>query len=355
MVDLNKFVKVNIRNHIQYQTEGTRDTVVLFTNENSSYTELDMVFDSFNQFKNYVSTDYPTSLQFAEVFFGCGGQKIRLMYKATLSLTDITDLDDQYVVVASTFSGYSDFKTLVQGDFKNLAEIHKKMFVTRVGSDSFVADTSEVDNVAVKFSDVTGAEMSIAAYLSQIDVYGIDTIHDYMFTSEPDGLKTTVTNTDYDSLIQNNYNVDIELSGRVRNCGGNAKNGYDLVNEYVRIVLHQTLTDKLVKLLATKIKSEDGIGKIYNVCCQELENYKRSGYLTTDKVWTDETYSITSNGRTYTVIEKGTPLVNGYIVRVLPATALTVEDRKQHKAPPVYIIIGDQYGIRQIDISGEII
>ena len=89
--------------------------------------------------------------------------------------------------------------------------------------------------------------------------------------------------------------------------------------------------------------------------CSELERYKNAGYLTTDKIWTNEDLKISRNGVTYTIVEKGTPLTNGYIVTILPMTALTDEERAERSAPPIYVILADQYGIRKMTISGEII
>ena len=39
----------------------------------------------------------------------------------------------------------------------------------------------------------------------------------------------------------------------------------------------------------------------------------------------------------------------------LPLSALTENDRAARKAPPIYVIIADQYGIRAITVNGEII
>ena len=65
--------------------------------------------------------------------------------------------------------------------------------------------------------------------------------------------------------------------------------------------------------------------------------------------------TVTVNGKQYTIIEEGTPLTNGYFVQILPMSALTENDRAARKAPPIYVIIADQYGIRAITVNGEII
>ena len=215
-------------------------------------------------------------------------------------------------------------------------------------------DKDAVANFGVKYSTVLGAEMTIAAYLSRVNVYRTNTVADYMFTQET-LTDEKVDDTTFGSILDENMNVDVYLAGAVRNMGGNLKNGADLINSYVKIILHQTLTERLLDLLTTKIKGARGLAQIYATIAQELEAYRSCGYLTTDKVWTDEDLTTTYNGQTYTIITKGTPLLLGYSIKILPLSSLTLVDKTERKTPPIYIIIADQYGIRKITINGEVI
>ena len=215
-------------------------------------------------------------------------------------------------------------------------------------------DKDAVANFGVKYSTVLGAEMTIAAYLSRVNVYRTNTVADYMFTQEV-LTDEKVDDTTFGSILDENMNVDVYLAGAVRNMGGNLKNGADLINSYVKIILHQTLTERLLDLLTTKIKGARGLAQIYATVAQELEAYRSCGYLTTDKVWTDEDLTTTYNGQTYTIITKGTPLLLGYSIKILPLSSLTLVDKTERKTPPIYIIIADQYGIRKITINGEVI
>ena len=215
-------------------------------------------------------------------------------------------------------------------------------------------DKDAVANFGVKYSTVLGAEMTIAAYLSRVNVYRTNTVADYMFTQET-LTDEKVDDTTFGSILNENMNVDVYLAGAVRNMGGNLKNGADLINSYVKIILHQTLTERLLDLLTTKIKGARGLAQIYATVAQELEAYRSCGYLTTDKVWTDEDLTTTYNGQTYTIITKGTPLLLGYSIKILPLSSLTLVDKTERKTPPIYIIIADQYGIRKITINGEVI
>ena len=215
-------------------------------------------------------------------------------------------------------------------------------------------DKDAVANFGVKYSTVLGAEMTIAAYLSRVNVYRTNTVADYMFTQEA-LTDEKVDDTTFGSILDENMNVDVYLAGAVRNMGGNLKNGADLINSYVKIILHQTLTERLLDLLTTKINGARGLAQIYATVAQELEAYRSCGYLTTDKVWTDEDLTTTYNGQTYTIITKGTPLLLGYSIKILPLSSLTLVDKTERKTPPIYIIIADQYGIRKITINGEVI
>ena len=58
------------------------------------------------------------------------------------------------------------------------------------------------------------------------------------------------------------------------------------------IVLHQTVTDRLLTLLAQKIKGNAGVSAIYTTIAGELNRYVTNGYLSTDKVWTDTTKTL---------------------------------------------------------------
>jgi len=358
-IDLKRFVDVNIKKHTSAAVIGTRDTVVLFTAEGTSSTPIDVISYSDAQSK---CAGMATTLAYLKVYFDCGGVNARVIGNtqyASLTSDMISDLGNEYIVIAyavpdaNVEACYSALETLAttRAGTASIYGINEKLILAR--SETY-ADTTLVKNFCAKYSNVLGAEMSIAAYLSNINVYGVDTVYDYMFTAEAIDPET-MTDANYETAITNNYNVNVRLAGANRNCGGNCKDGADLVNSFVRIVLHQTLTDVLLELLATKINDTTGISKITSVCSQELSKYVTCGYLTTNKTWTDNDLIVNYNSQSYTIIEKGTALVKGYLVRVLPFAALTDADRAAHKAPPVYVVIADQYGIRAITINGDVI
>lgn len=351
-IDLRHFVDINIQKHIEQTISGTRDTVALFTNVGS--TKIRREFNRFSEANSFYSSNVnaTTLLQYLEVFFEHGGSKIAVYEgHSTVTIEDIKSLPDKEICVASTHLSFNNMQDLAIA-MSNEYGIKEKLLMARIyTSDDYSVSTK---NFVVKYSSHIGAEMTMAAYLSKIDVYKVNTVFDYAYTQELLPAED-ISETTFESLMLNNVNVNIYLANASRVCGGNCKDGAELTNNFVRIVLHQTLTDRLIALLTEKIKSNSGLGKIYSTIAQELNYYLNCGYLTTDKIWSNETLSIPYNGEQYTIIEKGTALTNGYIAKVLPLTSLSTADRQLHKAPLIYIIIADQYSIRSITINGEVI
>lgn len=371
-IDVRRFVDINIKQHVESAISGTRDVLVLYTHEgergkiSGRTTETitnDLIFASFSAAAEvYDATNFPDTYAYLSMYFNNAGARVVIIegYAANSLTADIVKtLDNQFILIAlcdssknanAALTTLKSIATSREAD-KSVYGVNEKIVFARTTTKT---DDSVITNFALKYSKVYGAEMTMAAYLSSINVYGVNTVNDYMFT--PEVIKEEVlTDEEYAKMQEQNINVDTYLAGNVRNLGGNLKNGAEMVNSFVRIVLHQTLTQRLLTLLVTKLKNNDGIGKIYATICSELANYRTCGYLSTDKVWTDPTMKVTVNNKSYTIIEKDTPLINGYKVTVLPLSALTQNDIALHKAPPIYVIIADQYGIRAITVNGEII
>lgn len=366
-ISLKNFVNIDIQPSERASIQGTRDTIALLTDEKGvTLTKNPVDINSYSELASLTKT-----FQFLDVYFRNGGVKAYVVQDVAYTSADIVnaiaELDDKYVVVAYA---YSNDGMIYQDTERTSYEVLKEVAINRNSSTSIYGvnekiilsrtirldDITKVKNFAVKYSDVVGAEMTIGAYLSQINVYGINTIQDYAFTKE--SFTTTElanefvpTDAEFEYLMERNYNVDIELQEDIRNCGGNDKDGDSIMNNWTRIVLQQTLTARLIELLKTKIRSTDGVSKMYATIVDELEFYRVNGYLTTDKVWKYDTLVIDG----VKIIEKGTPLITGYQIKIFPMSALSDEQKRNHQAPPIYIVLADQYSIRVINISGEVI
>lgn len=371
-IDVRRFVDINIKQHVETRISGTRDTLVLYTHEGTfgkisgntvtSIGDNEILASWAAASAVYPARTFPDTNVYLSMYFQNAGARVVVIEGVdytNLTADMLKSLDNKFILVG--LCATKDNAELAYAALKRIATtretdndvygVNEKIIFGRTTT---AADTDSIANFASKYSKVYGAEMTMAAYLSGIDVYGVSTVNDYMYTAESID-EEVLTDELYETLSLNNINVDTYFAGNVRNLGGNLKNGADLTNSYVRIILHQTLTDRLLELLVTKIKNIDGVGKIYATISKELENYRSCGYLSTDKIWTDKTMTVTVNGKQYTIIEEGTPLTNGYFVQVLPMSALTENDRAARKAPPIYVIIADQYGIRAITVNGEII
>ena len=361
-INLKRFVDIDIQSKVVRAVSGTRSTIVLYTPEGTSGST--KIVTSLTEATSYYTTaKYPETLKYLTMFFNNGGVSVMVIEgksASALTVDDIKVLKNEYIIVGCVKGKdeevdtiYSALKTLANSlaADSSIYGINEKIIIARTITP---ADTSSVENFAVKYSTVAGAEMTIAAYLSQINVYKQDTIKDYSFTNETIAAED-IDDANFGTVIDNNMNVDIVFVDAIRNAGGNLKNGSELTNSFVKIVLHQTLTERLTQLLVQKIKNSSGISQIYSVIAQELEFYKTAGYITLDKVWNYADLDVNYNGETYTVIQQGTALINGYVIKVLPISSLTEADKAAHKAPPIYVVVADQYGIRQITINGEVI
>lgn len=354
-INLKRFVDVNILPKTNVGVNSIRDTVVLYSKENPSNGTKDETYTNLYDFINREGgvEDLSETAKYVQVFFNNGGNKLRVIYnKINVTLDDIKKLPNEQIVVTSTMD-YSALKTVAKNMNldKSIYGINSKILVACTNQD----DEESISNLAVKYSNVKGAEMTIAAYLSRIDIYGYNTVFDYAFTIENIDFED-IDDTTFGNLDLHNMNVDLYIANNTRNIGGNLKDGKDITNSFMLIVLHQTLTDRLLQLLSNKIKGSQGIAAIQSTLSQELYRYVRNGFLSTDKIYNDETlYKQDAFGNKYNIISKGTPLSKGYKITILPLSSLSDQDKKERKAPDIYIIVADSYGIRKITINGEVI
>ena len=221
--------------------------------------------------------------------------------------------------------------------------IHRKIIVALL--DSLFEDAGNL-SLAIKTSSVLGADSTIGAYLTGIDVYDSTKLDSYAYTTESNVFDNEAVEID-DSLIGNIANIktnfDMKIAGYYRNIGGNLSTGeIGIVDEFVLIILQQTLTDKLAELLTAKIKGQKGVGEIKATMTEELEKYRLSGYLVNNEIWNDNDLVINGN----TVITKNTPLNLGYYIYVFP---FSTRDRRTVET---YVILATEKGIRAIVVNG---
>lgn len=273
----------------------------------------------------------------------------------------ITTLDYTKIVIASNAS-YSIMAKVAgsvnQGDD---FDMNSKIILSCIPEGTDIATVSAIEyrGFVVKYG-VCGIEMAVAAYLTQINANAYNSVQDYYFTTENVVYEYNDENIGYvcddnalaTALMEKQINFNSMLVNEVRNIGGNTTKGKNFVNEFMLILLHQTLTNRLVQLLTQKLKyNQTGLSLIGATISDELHRYLNNGYLTTEKSWTDPDLIVDG----ITVISKNTPLQLGYKYVILPFSTLTAEERREHKLPKIYILIADSYAIRKIEITGEVI
>lgn len=361
-IDVRKFINVNIDYADQVGVISQRDTAVLITSEGVAGEKT--LISSLSQWQEYiVGKVFTTTTPYVNVFFAHGGSKLLVVEASTFADT-IATLEDRYIVVAVVGQTMSTAKTnAITLDTRE--GVKRKILLARatnadlspVGESLPAANALGINSLAIKYSEVVGAEMTMAAYLTRVNINGNNTVFDYAFTSENIAINTSpaIDDTLFDVLMGFNLNFNIPLAGVTRNVGGNMSSGRPLINEFMLIVLHQTVTDELLILLTSKIKGNQALSAIRAIITQELNRYITNGYLDTNKIWVNEDWVVTHNAQSFTIITQGTPITLGYWIQVLPWSALDASDRAERKAPPIYLVLADSYGVRKIEVNGKVI
>ena len=281
----------------------------------------------------------------------------------------VESLTTEFIVIGTDLNYLQVNEVALQvNSAENLEEtvINEKIFLACVPKeelDNIPSNMVWANGMALKYG-IEGVQMSMAAYLTRVNVDYYNSVQDYMFTAESvnyifensQGVSDTYgeyydDDALYKRLNKLNINIDCYLENAVRNLGGNDMKGYNLINTYTLILLNQTLTERLVGLLMNKIKyNSTGLTMIGSTIAKELGRYVNNGFLSTDKSWVED--DLIYNGTT--IISKNTPLRKGYKYVILPFSTLSDEDLRNHKLPTIYVLVADQYTIRKINIVGEV-
>lgn len=356
-INLKNWVDISIKRHLAPFTTSDREVVVVYdTNaQEELYYHIDGTGDGLS-----LETAKPLSElegDFARVFESNGGKAIHIV-KTT---TPISALPRNEIVVT--------FKTNVNdlpadwddwnksdGGIGTYGDAYMKLFI--ITQTTFNSYSAGCEGVVVKVVPVeaVGAHLSTAAYYSRMKIHAADVVKDYNFTVEqfPETIKNNVSIDDdasVKSVISNHLNCNVYLANAIRNIGGDDTEGNDLTNLYFRIVLTQTLTDRLITLLASKIKyNESGIANVISVISNELGKYITNGLIALNKTWKDESLYIDDE----LIIAQGSTLTEGFKIHVSDFSTLTDEEIAEHQFPNIYILYADAYNIRKIVIDGEV-
>lgn len=292
--------------------------------------------------------------KWAELFFRNGGRYIHVVSDMELNdkgswIAKVSGKNkeiplDEVVVFRNNGTGISDVGS----------GINQKIFL--VGeADSGLQGARKLEGIAqfILGQTVTKANIAItavAAYFTNIDLDKADSVKDCMFTKVA---CTDAEYTAYNTATSIPINADTcipvgYLAGTYRLLGGNDCLGNDLVNVWAKIVLTQALTNDLLTLLTSKIRMDStGVASVKACCSRVLKKFVDTGYINTEKAWTEPDLYIDDE----LIAAENTPLIDGYKIHVAPITQTNIAN---HQLPSVYILYGDQVGVRKIVVNGEV-
>lgn len=287
----------------------------------------------------------------ANIFFKNGGKYIHYvkgLERSSIELTDGTsvfiinykDKDNASFELPLEEIVIANNATMLDG----LVGVRQKIWLVKATS------TDAVEKPAEGLVSIYNASTAyIAAYYTKLRISAADSAKDLAFTIvNSDTSISDASNNTLTSALKNHHNVISYLAGAYRILGGDDSIGNDVTNLFMRIVLQQAIYTALANLIATKLRLNNaGINKVKAVISATLNTYIANGYIMLDKVWPDDDLIMDDE----LVAAKDAPLPGGYAIHVAP---ITQDDITNHRIPDIYILYGDQVGVRKIVISGEV-
>ena len=367
-IKLDNFIKITITPHITNSINSSRDTTVFLVGSTlnslaSKYYALNSkgLGDGTSKDNAAAAVDGNGSYlnKYFEIYFENGGQYLHVLSSTSNLPTTLDAFDrDEIVIVLDNETELTTISTLLQANKE--ASVYKKIFIKSILSSEELASQQSNDGLVYKIEPELSSNeeyqgtsaMAVAAYYSKIRVYDTNAAKDYAFTSETLPNEMTIDDDDIVSqCIENHLNCNVVIANTIRNIGGDDSKGNELTNLFMQIVLQQTLTDRLMNLLVSKIKYDStGITAVNACITNELNRYVASGYISTNKTWTDNDLYVDNE----LIIAQDTPLQGGYKLHISPYSSLTTEQLEAHQFPNIYLIYSDSYSIRKIVITGEV-
>lgn len=210
------------------------------------------------------------------------------------------------------------------------------------------------NNVFVKLVDTTvetDDALSFLAFTTQIRLDGFNTIEDYCYTDE-EGLTVIDSKDDYTTWITK-YNFVDKVGNKVLNFGGNLYNGTSIDSDFGVTCIENDIAYALLDIVTSKIRiTTTAQTRVVTAINTVLNRYINNGLILSNSVYNGEDMFIKYNEKTYSIIHKGTTLLNGYYVFTVPVSAISVEDKQNKKFTPIIVVIMTSAGARTISVSG---
>ena len=210
------------------------------------------------------------------------------------------------------------------------------------------------NNIFVKLVNTTvGTDdaLSFLAFTTQIRLDGFNTIEDYCYTDE-NGLEIIDSKGHYDTWITK-YNFVEKVGNKVLNFGGNLYNGTSIDSDFGVTCIENDIAYALLDIVTSKIRiTPTAQTRVVTAINTVLNRYINNGLILSNSVYSGEDMFIKYNEKTYSIIHKGTTLLNGYYVFTVPVSAISVEDKQNKKFTPIIVVIMTSAGARTISVSG---
>lgn len=210
------------------------------------------------------------------------------------------------------------------------------------------------NNIFIKLVDTTvetDDALSFLAFTTQIRLDGFNTIEDYCYTDE-DGLTVLDSKGHYDTWITK-YNFVEKVGNKVLNFGGNLYNGTSIDSDFGVTCIENDIAYALLDIVTSKIRiTPTAQTRVVTAINTVLNRYINNGLILSNSVYSGEDMFIKYNEKTYSIIHKGTTLLNGYYVFTVPVSAISVEDKQNKKFTPIIVVIMTSAGARTISVSG---
>ena len=210
------------------------------------------------------------------------------------------------------------------------------------------------NNIFVKLVDTTvetDDALSFLAFTTQIRLDGFNTIEDYCYTDE-DGLEIIDSKGHYDTWITK-YNFVDKVGNKVLNFGGNLYDGTSIDSDFGVTCIENDIAYALLDIVTSKIRiTPTAQTRVVTAINTVLNRYINNGLILSNSVYSGEDLFIKYNEKTYSIIHKGTTLLNGYYVFTVPVSAISVEDKQNKKFTPIIVVIMTSAGARTISVSG---
>lgn len=210
------------------------------------------------------------------------------------------------------------------------------------------------NNIFIKLVDtVVGTDdaLSFLAFTTQIRLDGFNTIEDYCYTDE-NGLEIIDSKGHYDMWVTK-YNFVDKVGNKVLNFGGNLYNGTSIDSDFGVTCIENDIAYALLDIVTSKIRiTPTAQTRVVTAINTVLNRYINNGLILSNSVYSGEDMFIKYNEKTYSIIHKGTTLLNGYYVFTVPVSAISVEDKQNKKFTPIIIVIMTSAGARTISVSG---